>query len=289
MHDQATNLRQQLDSVKQHPLAKTIAFVSGKGGVGKSNIALNFAIELQKRHKSVLLIDLDIGMGNIEVMLGLQAQYSIVDLLESHYRLQDIIQNGPNGLSFIAGGSGLLDIFSMNEQDFSFFYEEYSQAVRQFDYILFDMGAGINEWSVSFILAADECVVVTTPEPTAITDAYSMIKHLLQRNEKLPMSIIMNRVSEVRKGEKTAQQFQHIVEKFLNYNIVIRGVIPYDTQVTKAVIKQTPYLLLNERSRASQAIKRLVDLYTSTSDSVEQTANNPLSFIDKLKTFLRKR
>lgn len=289
MHDQAENLRQQLDSVKQHHLAKTISFVSGKGGVGKSNIALNFAIELQNRQKKVLLIDLDIGMGNIEVMLGLQAQYSIVDLLESHYRIQDIIQPGPKGLSYIAGGSGLLDIFSMDDHDFTFFYEEYSQAVRRFDYVLFDMGAGINEWSVSFIVAADECVVVTTPEPTAITDAYSMIKHLLQRNQELPMSVIMNRVSEVGKGKKTAQQFQHVVERFLNYKIAIRGVIPYDPHVTKAVIKQTPYLLLNERSQASQAIKRLVDFYTSTSNSVEQARNNPLSFIDKLKSFLRKR
>lgn len=288
MHDQAENLRLQLDSAKQQPIAKTISFVSGKGGVGKSNIALNIALELQNRKKKVLLVDLDIGMGNIEVMLGSHAPYSIVDLIESQYRFQDIIHPGPNGLSYIAGGSSLIDIFTMNEHDFSFFYEQYNDAIKQFDYILFDMGAGINEWSVSFILASDECIVVTTPEPTAITDAYSMIKHLLQRNTQLPISIIMNQVSEVKKGEKIAEQFQHVVDSFLNYKVAIKGVIPYDPLVTKAVVKQIPYILLNERARASQAIKRLVNLYTSNG-TIDQEKNSSLTFIDKLKTFIRKR
>ncbi|TXL67699.1 MinD/ParA family protein [Cerasibacillus terrae] len=287
MGDQAENLRQQIyRSSNKRNHAKTISFVSGKGGVGKSNISLNFAIEMQQRGKKVLIIDMDIGMGNMEVLLGLQAKHSIVDLFVSRFKLHDIIQQGPKNLSFIAGGSGLTNLFTVAQEDMNYFFEEYEKALQHFDFILFDMGAGIDEKSLSFILASDECIVITTPEPTAITDAYSMIKHILHHDRSFSLYIVMNRVSHLKKGKEVANQFKQIIFNFLHREVDIIGILPNDSLVSKAVVKQKPYLLLNENAPISKAVKRLVGNYLN--EKVEKQIVS-LSFIDKLKTFIRKR
>src|SRR5699024_492063 len=177
MNDQAEQLRHH---VKGHTnVAKTISIVSGKGGVGKSNTALNFCIELQKRGKKVLLFDLDIGMGNIDILLGKTPKYTIVDLFTDFMPIHDMIEIGPKGLSYIAGGCSLNDLVQMDPYKLDYFFQQYDLLVMEFDYIFFDMGAGATESSLAFILSSDECIVVTTPEPTAITDAYSMIKQIV--------------------------------------------------------------------------------------------------------------
>ncbi|GAE91608.1 flagellar synthesis regulator FleN [Gracilibacillus boraciitolerans JCM 21714] len=164
MSDQAARLRQKITGLNSQYHAKTIAIVSGKGGVGKSNIALNFSLALANEGKKVLLFDLDIGMGNIDILLGKSSRYSIINMFENNLSIYDIIESGPNSLSYIAGGSGQDHIFYLDEERVNFFIEQLELLLTKYDYIIFDMGAGVTRETIHYILAVDECMLVTTPE-----------------------------------------------------------------------------------------------------------------------------
>jgi len=284
MHDQAEYLRHRYLNEEQ---AKTIAVVSGKGGVGKSNTALNFSLEMQKKGKNVLLIDLDVGMGNIEILLGKSSTYSINDLFNEFIPLHDMIELGPYNLSYITGGSSLQTIFQLDEQKLNYFYTQYNQAVRKFDYILFDIGAGSSYNNLAFIRASDECFIITTPEPTAITDGYSMIKHIVQRQAEMPIYVLMNRCENTKEGAQMLEKFKQIVHQFLQHDIYKLGMLPDDKTVQKAVMSQTPYLVYNPYAAVSKAMSDIVTNYLqSTVDLNELTTT---TFIQRLKQLLTKR
>lgn len=282
MRDQAERLRSRLSHPEKQ--AKTVAIVSGKGGVGKSNTAINFSIELQKNGKKVLLFDLDVGMGNVDILLGNDSRYSIVNLFNDFLPIHDIIESGPKGLSYIAGGSSLNELIDLDQNKLNYFYEQYNLLLNDFDFIIFDLGAGANESSMSFVLASDECIVITTPEPTSITDAYSMIKHIILKQEKMPISVIMNRSTTSKEGERALEKFRHVVSRFLQININKMGLLPNDKTVSTAVIRQTPYVLLNEHAPISKAIKKIVTNYLRESNDTNERRQE--SFIQKLKKFL---
>ncbi|MEN1966856.1 MinD/ParA family protein [Lentibacillus sp. N15] len=286
-HDQAAHLRERL-AVTNHPhQAKTIAVISGKGGVGKSNVALNFSITLLQNQKKVLLIDLDVGMGNIDILLGQQTNRSLVDMLAEQRTIHEVIQSGPNGLHYIAAGSGLTELFIMDEAKMNYFLHQYHELVLLYDYIIFDMGAGATSESLAFVLAADECMVVTTPEPTAITDAYGMIKHVLNKQQKMPIYVVMNRSLTNKQGAKALARFQCVVFQFLRVTISPMGVLPDDKAVQTAVIRQIPYVLLNDKAPITTAMKRLTATYLANDEQWQQTAS--LSFVQKIKRFIMKR
>lgn len=282
MYDQAERLRNKLISNKSY--AKTIAFASGKGGVGKSNTALNFAIELQEQNKTVLLFDLDIGMGNIDILLGNRSKYSIIDFFTDFMPIRGIIESGPKGLSYIAGGANLNDIVQLDEDKLDYFFEQYDILANTYDYIIFDLGAGVTSTMLSFILAADECFIITTPEPTAITDAYSLVKQVVIHNKLLPIRLIMNRSRQVKENKKSIQRFQQVVEQFLHIKIKQTNLLPDDTTVTNAVMHQTPYVLYAPRSAISKQLKQIVTEFLSESKENEEPVKQ--SFIQKLKQYL---
>lgn len=285
MNDQAARLRRKVEITNNPRQAKTIAIVSGKGGVGKSNIALNFSLELMSQGKKVIIFDLDIGMGNINILLGLQPKNSIVDLFNEGLSVHDIIEHGPNGLSFIAGGSGLSGFLQLDESKRNYFFDQYNELIQMYDYIIFDMGAGATDDSLFFILAADECVVVTTPEPTSITDAYSMIKHIVHNGGKMPIQIVLNRSISRKEGALALERFQQVVHKFLDIQTTVLGVMPDDKTVTQAVIRQTPYMMLDEKSQVSKAMRKLTEKYVLASNK-NNTAETK-TFTEKLKKLLR--
>ncbi|SEQ57715.1 flagellar biosynthesis protein FlhG [Virgibacillus subterraneus] len=287
MHDQAASLRRQLAISKDPRQGRTIAVVSGKGGVGKSNVALNFSLELLNQDKKVLLLDLDVGMGNIDILLGLHSEKTIVDMFTGHLSVHDIIETGPRGLAYVAAGSGLTDLFMMDQEKRDYFYQQYDELVNMYDYIIFDMGAGATNDSLSLILASDECVVVTTPEPTSITDAYGMIKHILNKQRNMPISVIMNRSASVKSGYQALDRFQRVVTQFLDVEIQKLGILPDDKIVSTAVIRQIPYVLLNEKAAVSKAIKEIVNNYTSYGTEYQQQKST--SFVTKLKQFMMER
>src|SRR5690625_4190865 len=286
-NDQAENLRRQLATKKNTHHAKTISIVSGKGGVGKSNFALNFSLELIDKGKKVLLFDLDVGMGNIDILLGLHANSTLIDMLHKNLSIHDIIEIGPNELAYISGGSGLNDFFSLDQRKKRIFYEQYSKLLSLYDYIIFDMGAGVTSDSLFFVLASDECIVITTPEPTSITDGYSMIKHIVNKNPDLPLFVIINRCTSEKEGKYIIDKFQHIVSQFLSIEIKKLGLLPDDRTVSTAVKRQTPYVLLNKRSAISKSMKQLAENYLNHDYKLKVV--KPFSFINKLKHFMRER
>src|SRR5699024_3760068 len=209
MRDQARQLRNKMS--REQKKAKTIAIVSGKGGVGKSNTVLNIAIALQQRGKKTLIIDLDVGMGNIDILIGSESKYSIVQLFNEFMPLHDIIEIGPCDVSYVAGGTSLNELMQLDETKLNFFFEQYEQIVYEYDYIFLDLGAGVSESSMSFILASDECIIVTTPEPTSIMDAYSMIKHIVLKDREKRLYVVMNRSQRMHDGQKALNKFSEIV------------------------------------------------------------------------------
>ncbi|UJL47955.1 MinD/ParA family protein [Virgibacillus sp. NKC19-16] len=279
MYDQASSLRRQVHSKE----AKTLAIISGKGGVGKSNIALNFSLELIRQQKKVLLFDLDVGMGNIDILLGLHAEKTIIDMFNEKLSIHEIIEKGPGGLAYIAGGSGLSDFFTMNQGNRDYFFVQYQELTEFYDYILFDMGAGATKDSIFFILASDECMVITTPEPTSITDAYSMVKHVASSQPDIPIYVVMNR-STTSDGKISLERFKNVVDHFLHIDIKMLGIIPEDKTVFTAVRRQIPYVLLNEQSTISKATKQLVRNYTTNTSGVNKIEST--SFVQKLKQLL---
>lgn len=285
-HDQASSLRRKISHSNNNKHAKTISVISGKGGVGKSNISINFSLQLIKEGYKVLLIDFDVGMGNIDILLGLNAQNTIVDMIENELSIFRIIEKGPEKLAYVAGGSSLNQLFTMNQDDLEYFYKEYELLTDKFDYIIFDMGAGISENMMFLILASDECIVITTPEPTSITDSYGMIKQIVNKDREMPIYVVMNRSASPKNGMKALKRFQHVVASFLNINVNTIGVLPEDKIVKEAVIRQTPFTMLSKRSRITNSMKQMTANYLTNANQLELKPN---SFIQKLKHLMRGR
>lgn len=283
--DQAEILRRRLKPASNPRQAKTLSIISGKGGVGKSNVALNFSLGLIKNKYKVLIIDLDVGMGNINILLGLHAHKTIIDMFNEQLSIHDIIETGPGELAYIAGGSGMSDFFTMNHAKREYFFAQYQELIQMYDYIIFDMGAGATSDSIFFILASDECLVVTTPEPTSITDAYSMVKHVLTNQATMPLYVIMNRASTHKDGMESLKRFKQVVFQFLQIDIQLLGILPEDKIVSTAVRRQIPYVLLNEKSAVSKAMNQLTSNYTNNVKESSESA----SFVQKLKKMITER
>ena len=288
MNDQAKNLRKMLHMASNtEKETNVIAVVSGKGGVGKSNFCLNFALELKKAGKEVILFDLDIGMANVDILMGTSAKHTIVDMIERELSIWDIIERGPDNLSFIAGGTGLSSMFQLNHRKFSRFLQQLELVNGNYDYIIFDMGAGVSKDSLHFILSANEVFVVTTPEPTSVTDAYAMIKYVQLKDQEIPISLLVNRVDSSSEGKKTFENLNLVTQQFLQKEIRLLGIIPDDPSVLKAVKAQTPFVIHASESKPSKAIQEIVQQYTG--EKREELTPPFTTFLNKFKKYLTDR
>lgn len=288
MNDQAKNLRKLLHMASETEKdTKVIAVVSGKGGVGKSNFSLNFAIELTKAGKEVILFDLDIGMANVDILMGVSSKYTIVDMIERELSVWDIIEEGPENLSFIAGGTGLSSLFQLNPRKLSRFLQQLELLSGKYDYVIFDMGAGVSKDSLHYILSANEVVVVTTSEPTSVTDAYAMIKYILLKDQQIAISLLVNRVDSEAEGKKTFENLKLVTSQFLQKDISLIGILPNDSVINKSVRAQVPFVIHAPHSKATAAIKDVVQSFTG----VVQKNSTPAfkTFIEKLKGFFQNR
>nr|WP_309099363.1 MinD/ParA family protein [Fredinandcohnia onubensis] len=284
MIDQATALRNKLGSMNnEQDQPKTIAVISGKGGVGKSNFSLNFSIALSQFGKKALLFDMDIGMGNIDILMGITAHHTIVDLFEKNLSITDLLIRGPEGIDYIAGGNGLSSLFKLDENKSQYLIDQLQSVLHDYDYIIFDMGAGMSEESVKFLMAMDEIFVITTPEPTSITDAYSVIKYICLFDQSIPMYLIVNRADNESEGMQTLKRLKQAVLQFLIKEIRLLGVLHDDKTVQKAVSHQEPFILYAPKAVIS---KNLLDICKSYLGSEKnQEKNQHTSFISKLQRF----
>ncbi len=289
MNDQAAVLREKVLKKHQNSLrnCKTLAVLSGKGGVGKSNLSLNLSLALTKQKQRVLLFDMDIGMGNIDILIGQTASYTMVDLLEKKLSIQQIIKKGPEDLAYVAGGTGISSVFEWSPSDLAHLIQELNSLTNQYDYMIFDMGAGMSESVLKFLKAVDEMIVVTTPEPTSITDAYAAIKLAASYSVSAPVRLIINKTLSDKEGNETYERFNRAVQQFLNISISLLGIVPNDQAVQKAVNRQMPFLLQNPTSKASVSLIEMVNILIPQDNRI--TAKNEGMFIRRLKRFFLER
>ncbi len=260
MNDQAEALRhliRQQELLQDRKQTRVITVTSGKGGVGKSNFSLNFAIALQRMGRKVLVFDADIGMANIDVLMGISSPYSLYHLLKREKTIWDIVGVGPEGIHYIAGGSGFKDLLELTPGQLERFAEEIEKLHGQYDIILFDTGAGLSKETVRFIAASQETVVVTTPEPTSITDAYALIKMVKAMEMSVDFRLIVNRAADRREGKETADKISLVTQRFLQAELPSLGMIPDDPHVPKAVKRQVPFVVLYPDSEAAAAVKQI--------------------------------
>ncbi|MGE6205222.1 MinD/ParA family protein [Guptibacillus hwajinpoensis] len=265
MADQANQLRQEvkrrLHSGSSNRNTKVIAVTSGKGGVGKSNVSLNFALSLVALNKKVVIFDLDVGMANLDVLMGVTPKETIMTMLEKQLSLEAVVETGINGLQYLAGGHGIGKILTLDGQQLNHFFKEVGSLQGKVDYIILDTGAGLTYEGLRFLQAADDVFLVINPEPPSITDGYSVLKALNEKNKQASVKLIVNRSLTKEEAERTSLNFQKASVQFLNKSIDLLGAIPDDPFVRKAVIAQSPYLLEYPNSKAAKAIDELVRSY----------------------------
>lgn len=272
--DQAQSLRQLVSRKDAKPppkdgvSARIITVCSGKGGVGKSNFTLSFALALKAMGRKVLLFDADIGMANIDVLMGVSSKYNLYHLLKREADIGQIIQTGPGGLQFIAGGSGMDELFSLSEADLNYFTTQIAQIADTMDFILFDTGAGLSKETLKFISSADDCLVVTTPEPTAITDAYALMKVVHNSYPETSFRLIVNQAGDEREAKATSDKICMAASRFLQLDIPFLGYMSSDAHVVQAVKKQVPFSVAFPNSAAAKDVHRLALNYLAA-DSAE--------------------
>lgn len=261
--DQAEQLRNiiKATSQPQRPLARVITVTSGKGGVGKSNTAINLAIQFRKMGQRVIILDADFGLANIEIMFGAVPKHNLCDLIYQGKSIQDIITWGPMEVGFISGGSGIAGMSNLSRDYLNYIIQNLKELDEMADIIIVDTGAGIADAVLEFLVASSEILLVTTPEPTSITDSYSLLKalnrHERYSQEHTQIKVIANKVFGEGEAEALYGKLHAVVDRYLNIPISYLGMIPHDNQLAKAVMQQMPVSLDNPRARSALAYEAL--------------------------------
>lgn len=269
MWDQAERLRKMVKDVHTKPSsavikannmrARIITITSGKGGVGKTNFTVNLALALGKLGKKVVVIDADLGMGNVDVILGCSVPYNMMHLLEGGFSLQDIIIDGPHGIKFMSGGSGIHKLANLTNLELMHISNQITLLDNWAEIILIDTGAGINSNVMNFVIAADEVIIITTPEPTAITDAYAMMKTFANHSGKGTLQLVVNRVMEEEEGNVAAEKLVKVGLNFLGLTLVNLGIVYEDSNLIRAVKKQVPVLLSFPHTISTRCIEQIAN------------------------------
>jgi flagellar biosynthesis protein FlhG len=218
--------------------SKSISVTSGKGGVGKTVTTVNLAFAMRRMDLSVLIIDGDFGLANVDVILGLKPRYSIQDVLNGHAELQNIIVEGPNGINIIPSGSGISALCHLSKVQKYNLMEQIENLRESYDIVIVDTGAGINETVLQFNQVVALNLVVTTPEPHALTDAYALIKVLSEKNIRDSYHLLVNQVKSKDEGLKVFERVADVAMRFLNIKIHYAGHVPYDPQVPKSIMQR---------------------------------------------------
>lgn len=280
MRDQAEELRLKMLR-SQSQLGRSIAVVSGKGGVGKSNFSTNFTSMLSAQGKKVVLIDMDIGMGNVHILLGKSVPHNLKDYLVGEKLLESVMFDGPNGLKYISGGSGLNGVLEWSDGMFERLIEAFEYLQKSYDYIIFDMGAGATTQTLELLVAVDDIIVITTAEPTSITDAYSMMKYIHFKDPQKSFFLLCNRAFSKEEGEDTTDRLKLAMTKFLSKEVVVLGSLPEDPSVRKAVQQQVPFSILYPQAEISKKLLTIVSKFTE--EQGQLMPSKPSKFIDRLR------
>lgn len=261
--DQAEQLRKKIkeNAPPKRTLARVITVTSGKGGVGKSNTAINLAVQFRKMGQKVVILDADFGLANIEIMFGAVPKHNLCDLIYQGKSLKDIITWGPMEVGFISGGSGITGMSNLNRDELAYIIENLVQLDELADIIIVDTGAGIAQAVLEFLVASGEILLVTTPEPTSITDSYSLLKALNRHPrfhpEETQIKVVANKVTGEAEAKALYAKLETVVARYLKIPISYLGMIPQDQQLAKAVMQQMPVSVDNPKARSAMAYEEL--------------------------------
>lgn len=259
--DQAQQLR---NIVKQEgrkrPKARVITVTSGKGGVGKTSISVNLAIQFARLGKRVVILDADFGLANIEVLLGIHPRYNLYDMMFEGKKLHEVVTVGPENVGFISGGSGIREMIHLPPEQLAGLAMSLKDLDHVADVILIDTGAGIDDTIMKFTAESDDALIVVTPEPTSITDSYALLKTLdrqLEGQKGPKVQLLANRVSSGEEGKELYGKVNAVVKKFLDLELDYLGFLPQDDNVSRAIIQQNPFSLSYPDCAARQAIYKI--------------------------------
>lgn len=289
MKDQAEKLRQKMLE-SNAKVGRSIAVVSGKGGVGKSNFTTNFATLMAKSGKKVVILDMDIGMGNVHILVGKSSKYSLKDYLDGNLALDDVMFSTVDGVDYISGGSGMSSLMDWSPIVFERLITALETLQENYDFVLFDMGAGIVDWSLDLLTSLDEMIVISTAEPTSIMDAYSMMKFIHLKDESKTFYLLCNRAFTVEEGQDTTKRLKSAMERFLNKEVVILGSLPEDPVVRQAVRQQSLFTTLYPDAPISQTMQKIVQQFLTYQVQIEEVhaTEKTNKFLSKLKSIFSK-
>jgi flagellar biosynthesis protein FlhG len=243
--------------IAEKKTVRTIAVASGKGGVGKTNITANLAIGFSKLNKKVLVLDADLGLSNIDVILNLATKYNIQHLFSGEKSLKDLIVKGPQGINILPASSGIQELTDLDEFQRLRLIEEFDSYDEDVDYLLIDTSSGISSNVAFFCMAAQEIIIVTSSEPTAMTDAYALIKVLFTKYQEKSFKVLVNDVRDEQEATDVYGRLSTAAERFLSISLDYIGYVPHDKNVKKAVRQQKALIDLYPDSDAANSIMRI--------------------------------
>ncbi|MEW6572629.1 MAG: MinD/ParA family protein [Bacillota bacterium] len=289
MLDQAHKLRTLVNSILPSPMnnsrvagPRVITITSGKGGVGKTSLAVNLGLLLARWSRRVMLFDADLGLANIEVMLGITPAYTLYEFLYGTKSIEEIVFSGPYGLQIVSGGSGMQELANLDSIQRQRILDMLPYLRAKTDFVLVDTGAGISKNVLGFVAAAEEVVMVITPEPTSLTDAYSLIKVLARFKVHSEARLVVNRARDEGEAAQAAQKLQLVCRKFLDFNLNYLGAVLEDGVVGQAVKNQRPFVLSQPYSTAARNLNHVARCLVEEKDFTPKAAERFLSRLLKL-------
>jgi flagellar biosynthesis protein FlhG len=253
--DQAQQLRDYMRQTRQR--ARVLAVTSGKGGVGKTSVSVNLAIALAAQGQRVVVLDADLGLANVEVLLGLNSMYNLQQVVQGEKRLEDVVVQGPGGIHIIPGCSGIARVADLTPDARDRILRGIDGLQQRMDVIIIDTMAGIGQNAMAFAAAADEVLVVTTPEPSAIVDAYAAFKTVFQLRDDAVVRLIVNQALNEAQARAVGQKLHHVAQQYLGHRLEYFGFVPRDPHVSQAVMQSVPFTLRYPAAAASRGIETI--------------------------------
>jgi flagellar biosynthesis protein FlhG len=246
--------KQRQPAVQQY-LPEIITITSGKGGVGKTNLAVNLGILLSQRKQRVLLMDADLQLGKLDVILGASPRYTLADLVEGRKTIDEIIMHHASGIDILPATSGDLDLLDADSRMLKVLANSFASIQSLYDYLIVDTGAGLSPTVLTMSLGADKVILLVTPEPASVSDVYAMIKVISQKSPELPLILVPNRHASLEDGVELHKKLNLITQKFLKTTIYYGGSIVEDNAVRQAVIRQRPFVTEFPKSQAANNLQ----------------------------------
>jgi len=282
MHDQASGLRDLVSLESNRSKMRVIAVTSGKGGVGKTSFTVNLALALAEYGQRIVILDGDLGLANVDIAFGLTARYTIEHLLSGEKTIEQILLTGPWGIGIIPGGSGVQKLANLERDKLKNVIANLGRLEKMADLLIIDTGAGLGHTVINFLQAADDVIMVTTPEPTALTDAYGLLKSLRQEAGEVPIHVVINRVRTESDALATFKRLETAVRKFLDGSLNFMGWVYDDPLVGRSVMQQEPLGISFPESPAYRCIQWIAGKVTGIYIQPPRQAGGLRGFLSKL-------